>query len=143
MLEAFNDHYDCNYVASWLSCLDKSMSSWLSKFCPGLMCVPRKPHSFGIEYHTIADGDQGKPILFQIKLVKGKDCPKKADGTCAFPSEFNHLQKTTKRMLEMTKPLYGMGKVVVADSSFCVCDGVVACHNKGVYMQAYVKKCGH
>ena len=46
-------------------------------------------------------------------------------------------------MLEMTKPLYGTGKVVVADSGFCVRDGVVACHNKGVHVQAYVKKRGH
>lgn len=43
----------------------------------------------------------------------------------------------------MTKPLYGTGKVVVADSGFCVRDGVVACHNKGVYVQAYVKKRSH
>jgi hypothetical protein len=49
----------------------------------------------------------------------------------------------TKMMLEMTKPLYGTGKVVVADSGFCVRDGVIACHNKGVYVQAYVKKRGH
>ncbi len=69
MLDAFNDHYDQNYVALWLSCLDESMSSWLSKFCPGFMCVPRKPHPFGKEYHTIADGDQGKAIMFWIKLV--------------------------------------------------------------------------
>ena len=46
-------------------------------------------------------------------------------------------------MLEMTKPLYGTGKVVVAESGFCDCDGVVACHNKGVYVQAYVKKRSH
>jgi hypothetical protein len=124
MLEAFNEHYNRNYVASWLSCLDESMSSWLSKFCLGFMCVPRKPRPFGNKYHTIADGDQGKPILFQIKLVKEKDRPKKADGTWAFPSEFDRLQKTTKTMLEMTKPLCGTGKVVVVDSGFCIRDGV-------------------
>ncbi len=143
MLDAFNDHYDRNYVASWMSCLNESMNSWLSKFCPGFMCVPCKPHPFGNEYHTIADGDQGKPILFRMKLVERKDRPKKADGSWAFPSEYNCLQKTTKTMLEMMKPLYGMGKVVVADSGFCVCDGVIACHHKGVNVQAYVKKRGH
>jgi len=37
MLDAFNNHYDRNYVASWISCLDESMSSWLSKYCPGFM----------------------------------------------------------------------------------------------------------
>ena len=78
MLDAFNNHYGQNYVASWISCLDESMSSWLRKYCPGFMVVPRKPHPFGNEYHTIADGDGGKPIMFWIKLVEGKDRPKKA-----------------------------------------------------------------
>ena len=143
MLDAFNDHYDRNYVASWLSCLDESMSSWLSKFCPGFMVVPRKPHPFGNEYHTIADGDDGKPIMFRIKLVEGKDRPKKADGSWAFPSEYDRLQKTTKTMMEMTKPLHGTGKVVVGDSGFCVREGVIALHKKGVHFQAYVKKRSH
>ena len=40
MLEAFNDHCDQNYLTSRLSCLDKSMSSWLSNFFPGFMCLP-------------------------------------------------------------------------------------------------------
>jgi hypothetical protein len=96
MLDAFNDDYDWNYVASWLSCLDESMSSWLSKFCPGFMVVPRKPHPFGNEYHSIADGDDGRPIMFRIKLVEGKDRPKKADGSWAFPSEYDRLQKANK-----------------------------------------------
>jgi hypothetical protein len=44
MLDAFNDHYDRNYVASWISWrLDESMSSWLSKYCPGFLVVPCKP----------------------------------------------------------------------------------------------------
>ena len=116
MLDAFNDHYDRNYVASWLSCLDESMSSWLSKFCPGFMVVPHKPHPFGNEYHTIADGDDGKPIMFRIKLVEGKDRPKKADGSWAFPLEYDRLQKTMMTMMKMTKPLHGTGKVVVWDS---------------------------
>lgn len=143
MLDAFNDHYDRNYIASWISCLDESMSSWLSKYCPGFMVVPRKPHPFGNEYHTIADGDRGHPIMFQIKLVEGKDRPKKADGSWAFPSEFDHLTKTARTMMEMTKPLHGTGKVVVGDASFSVRDGIIACHKKGVNFQAYAKKRGH
>jgi hypothetical protein len=132
MLDAFNDHYNQNYVASWISCLDESMSSWLSKFCPSFMCVPCKPHPFGNEYHTIANREGGKPIMFWIKLVKGKDRPKKANGSWAFPSEYDCLSKTMKTMLEMTKPLHSTGKVVVADSGLCVRDGVIACHKKGV-----------
>jgi hypothetical protein len=143
MLVAFNNHYNQNYVTSWISCLDKLMSSWLSKFCPGFMCMPCKPHLFGNKFHTIANGDGGKPIMFRIKLVKGKDHLKKADGSWAFPSENNCLSKTRKTMLEMTKPLHGTGKVVVTDSHFCIRDGVTACHKKGVNFQAYVKKRQH
>ncbi len=144
MLDAFNDHYDRNYVASWLSCLDESMSSWLSMFCPGFfMAVPCKPHPFGNEYHSIANGDDGKPIMFRINLVKGKDCSKKADGSWAFPLEYDRLQKTTKTMMEMTKPLHGTGEVVVGDSGFCVHEGDIELNKKGVYFQAYVKKRSH
>jgi hypothetical protein len=73
LIDAWKDHMAAEYNPSWLNCLDESMNSWLSKFCPGFMCVPQKPHPFGNEYHTIADGDGGKPILWQIKLVEGKD----------------------------------------------------------------------
>ncbi len=72
---AFNDHYEEKYSPSWLSCLDESMSPWTNKYCPGYMFVPRKPHPFGNEYHTIADGDQGKPIMWRAKVQEGKDRP--------------------------------------------------------------------
>ena len=56
MIDAFNKIYDMEYVLYWLNCLDESMNSFLNNFCPGFMCVPRKPHPFGNEYHSIADG---------------------------------------------------------------------------------------
>ena len=49
MINAFNNHYEENYIPSWLSCLDKSMNSWLDKLFPGFMAVPRKPHPLGNE----------------------------------------------------------------------------------------------
>ena len=143
MLDVFNEYYASNYHPSWLNVLDESMSSWLSKFCPGFMCVPRKPHPFGNEYHSIADGDDGKPIMWRVKLVEGKDRPKKADGQWVFPTEYPGLGKTTTTMLEMTKPIHGKGKVVVGDSGFCVREGVIECHKRGVWFQAYVKKRGN
>ena len=60
MIEAFNNHYMENYTPGWISCIDKSMIDWLNKYCPGWMCVPRKPHPFGNEYHTICDSDLTK-----------------------------------------------------------------------------------
>jgi hypothetical protein len=144
MIDSFNQYYTKNYHPSWLNCLDESMSSWLNKFCPGFICVPWKPHLFGNEYHSIADGDDGKPIMWRVKIVEGKDRPKKADGRWAFPSEFPaRLGKTTTTMLELTKLIHGKGKVVVGDSGFCVWEGVIECHKRGVWFQAYVKKCGN
>ena len=40
MIDDFNEHYDCEYVPSWINCLDESMNSFLGTFCPGFMCVP-------------------------------------------------------------------------------------------------------
>jgi hypothetical protein len=73
LIDAWNNHMAGEYNPLSLNCLDESMNSWLSKFCPGFMCVPHKPHPFINQYHTIADGDGGKPILWRITLVEGKD----------------------------------------------------------------------
>eukprot|EP00549_Striatella_unipunctata_P014958 CAMPEP_0118686010 /NCGR_PEP_ID=MMETSP0800-20121206/7574_1 /TAXON_ID=210618 ORGANISM="Striatella unipunctata, Strain CCMP2910" /NCGR_SAMPLE_ID=MMETSP0800 /ASSEMBLY_ACC=CAM_ASM_000638 /LENGTH=65 /DNA_ID=CAMNT_0006583005 /DNA_START=339 /DNA_END=532 /DNA_ORIENTATION=+ len=60
------------FTPGWMTCLDESMSPWISKFtCPGFMFVPRKPHPFGNEWHTIECGISG--IIFQLEPVKGKD----------------------------------------------------------------------
>ena len=142
MIDEFNNHYAHSYHPSWLNCLDESMSSWLNKFCPGFMCVPCKPHLFGNEYHSIADGDDGKSIMWRVKLVEGKDRPKKAGGQWVFPTEFPGYGKTTMTMLEMTKPIHGKGKVVVGDSGFCVREGVVECHKWGVWFQVTLKSGG-
>eukprot|EP00804_Cyclotella_cryptica_P008982 CCRYP_003105-RA/>CCRYP_003105-RA protein AED:0.31 eAED:0.24 QI:0/0/0/1/0/0/2/0/230 len=77
--DAFNTHYTENYIPSYLNCLDKSMKTWLDQKCPGFMALDCKPHPFGNEYHTIADGDDGKPIVWQIKIQDGKDCPMTPD----------------------------------------------------------------
>ena len=133
MIDAFNQHYANHYHPSWLNCLDESMCTWRSKYCPGFMCVPRKPHPFGNEYHSIADRDDGKSIMWRVKIVEGKNRPKRANGQYVFLSEFPGLGKTSTRMLEMTKPIHEKGKVVVGDSGFCMREGVVECHKRGVW----------
>ena len=105
--------------------------------------VPRKPHPFGNEYHSIADGDHGRPIMWRIKLQEGKDRPRKEDGTWAFPSEFEPKHtKSSVLMLDMTKPIHNTGKIVTMDSGFCVRTGILAQHEHGVYGQALIKKRG-
>ena len=145
MIEAFNDHYEDEYIPSWLNCLDDSMNSFLDKFFPGFVCVPRKPHPFGNEYHSIANGVtekglEGNPIMWRVKLQEEKDRPKKPDGGWAFPSEFPGYSKTAMLMLEMTNPVQHTGKVVSMDSGFCVSVRIIAMHNFGVYGQSLIKK---
>ena len=142
MIDAWNEHMLTEYCPSWMSCGDESMNSWMDATCPGFMCVPRKPHPFGNEYHSIADGDGGKPIMWKVKLQEGKDRPKKPDGTWAFPSEFEEkgLSVTATLMCELTSPIHHTGKVVTFDSGFCVKVGIEALHAQGVYGQALIKK---
>ncbi len=53
-------------ISSWISCIDKSIIDWLNKYCPGWICVPRKPNSFGSKYHIICSNDliRGDPFMF-------------------------------------------------------------------------------
>ena len=141
MQDAFNAHYEENYVPSWFSCLDESMIDWLNKYCPGWMCVPRKPHPFGNEYFTIADGDKmGKkasPIMYRCELREGKDRPAELG-----KKEFDELGPTVGVMLRMTKNLWNTGKCVTMDSGFCVAKGIIELHRKGVFGQALIKMRG-
>ncbi len=142
LLDAFNLHYEQNYIPSWMNCLDESMSSWLNQYCPGFMFVPRKPHPSGNEYHSIADGDQGKPIMWRIKIQEGKDRLKDQNNNPLYPTEFENYTKTSALMLYMTKPIHNTGKIVTMDSGFCVAAGILALHHVGVYGQALIKKRG-
>ena len=105
------------------------------------MFVPRKPHPFGNEYHTIADGDQGKAIMWRVKIQEGKDRPMNGNTPC-YPSQFEMYSTTAKLMLDMTKPLHTTGKIVTMDSGFCVTAGILAMHDHGVFGQALIKKRG-
>ncbi len=142
MVDAFNDHYSSEYKPSWLNCNNKLMNSWLNKFCPGFMSLPHKPHPFGNEYHLIADRDGGRPIMWRVRIVKGKDRPKKPDRTWAFPTkwETKGYSNTVELLMDMTKPLHHTGKVVTGDSGFCVAQGVTALHQHGVHGQFLIKK---
>ncbi len=68
----------------------------------GWMCVPRKPHPYGNEYHTICNGDlkSGTSIMFWAELVEGKGCPPELGH-----KEFEEQGKTIGLMLQMLKTL--------------------------------------
>jgi hypothetical protein len=48
----------------------------------GAHALPPKAVAFGSEYNSIADGDENShnPIMWQVRLVKGKDRPKLPNG---------------------------------------------------------------
>ena len=77
------------------------------------MVVPRKPHTFGNGYHSIADDIKGYPIMWRMQLREGKDRPKLelANGPWALPSKFEMESKTAQLMLEMTEPIHGSARL--------------------------------
>lgn len=122
------------YCPSWVSCLDESISIWLSKFtCPGWVFCPRKPHPFGNEYHTICDTLTN--IMYGIELVEGKVSPPQRDKPI-------HDDKgpTVGLLMRLCSTLYNTGKVVILDSGFCVLRGLIELRKVGVFASAVIKK---
>ncbi len=107
------------------------------------MSLPRKPHPFGNEYHSIADGDKGRFIMWRICLVEGKDRPKLPNGQVAFPTKWEQkgYDKTVDLLLDLMEPIHRTEKVVTGNSGFCITSGVIALHAHGVFGQFLIKKC--
>ncbi len=149
MIYEFNKHYEQNYISSLMYCLDESMRLWLNQYCPGFMFVPRKPHPSGNDCHLIADGDQGKQIMWYMKLQEDNDWPKDYNNKPCFPTECKYQTKTSSLMLYMTKPIHNTGNVMTMNSGFCVAAGILALHHIVVYGQLIKKhegfwpKCVH
>ena len=136
MMDAWNDNMAEQFTPSWVSCLDESMSLWMNKYtCPGRMFVPRKPHPFGNEYHSVCCSMSG--IMWGIELVEGKDAPHAA----AHPKpKHNNHRNTVCLLLHILQPIFTKGYVVVLDSGFCVLKGIVELKKRGVYASALIKK---
>ena len=113
------------YILSWVSCPDKSISIWFNRWtCTGWMFVPRKPHHFGNEYHMISNGYSG--ITFDTDVVKGKDHSKE------MPNDPLDKEGKTISLLWLCSNLYSSGKLVVLDSGFCVLQGIISLAQKEV-----------
>lgn len=134
-IAAWNRNMDERFRPSYLTCLDESMVAWMEKLsCPGWVHVPRKPHPFGNEYHTIACAMS--KIIFRLELVEGKDRP----SWRPVPEFEDQLGKTGGLIMRMTEPLWHTGSVVVMDSAFCHAAAMRALVTKGVYSTSVVKK---
>ena len=134
MVRQFNENMAKVFSPGWITCLDESMSIWTNMFtCPGWMVVPRKPHPFGNEWHTICCGISG--IMFYLELVEGKDCPPDLpDLNC------NKFSNTVNLLLQMCSTIFGSGRIVILDSGFCVLKGIVELAKNVVFTGAQIKK---
>ena len=131
--EAWNANMTEQFIPSWASCLDESMSRWMNRYsCPGWMFVPQKPWQFGNEYHTVCCSLSG--ILWQMELNEGKDSPSE------IMPKFNNQGKTVGLLLHVLEPIFARGNVVILDSGFCVLKGIVELKMQGVYASALIKK---
>ena len=134
LIEAWNSNMSDEFVASWVTCLDESMSKWVNKYtCPGFMIVPRKPWQFGNEYHSIVCGMSD--IMFAVELVEGKDEPPQAQS-----KEHSEKGKMVSLLLRLTSSIEGRGSIVVLDSGFCVLKGIIELRKRGIYAAAVIKK---
>ena len=104
MMQAWNDNMVNIFKASWVSCLDESMSIWFNQWtCPGWVFCPRKPHPYGNKYHTICCAICG--IMYAFEIVMGKDSPFRASS-----DPTNAKGNTVGLLLRLCKSLYSTGK---------------------------------
>ena len=95
--------------------------------------VPRKPWSFGNEYHDA--GCAESDIIWSLELREGKDRPTQLNN-----KPFDDLGKTVGTLLRLTEPVWGSGRVFVLDSGFCVLQAIVELRKKGLFAAALIKK---
>jgi hypothetical protein len=138
MWEAVNAHWqEFGIVPGWLCCADESMASFISKYCPGFVCVKRKPEPMGNCLHSNADVIT--KILFMLILQEGRDRPPHFP-----PEEFSNLfpdgGKCGPLMLQLSKPLFGTGSVVIHDAGFACIPALIHLKKRGVYASCLIKK---
>jgi hypothetical protein len=134
MVDCWNKNMAKNFRPSYINCLDESMSPWSNVYrCPGYMYVPRKPHPFGNEYHSVACGQSG--LMWGVEMVEGKDQPK--NSTKDYEDRGG---KTVGLLLRLTKPFWYSGICLVLDSGFCVLKALVELRRVGIYAAAVIKK---
>ena len=103
------------------------------KYCPGFMCVGRKPHPFGNECHTIRCALTS--ILFRSLIVEVKDRPRELGQL-----KYTKLGRTVGLILWMCETPYSTRKVAVMDSGFCLSRGIVELKRKVLYGASLIKK---
>lgn len=139
LIKGFNDHMEIMFDPSWITCVDESMVSFLNEYCPNWVCIKRKPHPFGNEYHTIACCLS--KIIFRIEMVETeKDRPK--EGEYSTPEFENEMAKTAALCCRMTRTIWGTSRVCLLDSGFGYMTTLPELEKNGVFGTTVFKKKG-
>ena len=117
LVESRNSKMSNNFIPGWISCFYESMMISTNKFVPVWVVLPRNPHPFWNECHTIFCAMS--VVVFFVELVEGRDLPIER-GKPELEADYG---ATGGLMIRMTKPLFGTGKYVVMDSYFCALKG--------------------
>ena len=96
------------------------------------MFVPRKPWSFGNEYHDACCASSD--IIWAVDLHEGKGRPPELG-----QKEYDNQGKTIGTLLCLTMPIWGGGNVLVLDSGFCVLQAIVELKKRGVFAASLIK----
>ena len=67
LVEACNSNMSTNFIPGWISLLGESMMILTNNFGPGWVVLPRKPHPFRNEWHTIFCAMS--VVVFFVELV--------------------------------------------------------------------------
>ncbi|KAG0200240.1 hypothetical protein BGX28_006647 [Mortierella sp. GBA30] len=113
--------------------IDEFMNQWNGKRyeggMPHVQNMPAKPQPVGQEYKTIADAAIN--IILQLDLAQDKD---------AAAQEFDENGNMISGMLRLSKPWFGSGRTVYADSYFGLPASASAMFKVGLFSMQHVKK---
>ncbi|CEP19333.1 hypothetical protein [Parasitella parasitica] len=116
-IDAYNEKLKEVVIPGKYLCVDESMNQWLGHGMPNLKKIPRKPHSIGQEWKTVADVNTCCIIRLD---VTGDTLSKKFD--------------------RLVEPWFSLGRTVIADSWFGSPAMVRALKDVGLFSIMQVKK---
>jgi hypothetical protein len=139
-IRSFVDHFNAareQFVyPGWMICVDESMSSWrgrdgrIMNGLPHVTKIKRKPKGVGLEIKDACDVMSG--IMLRLELCEGKDAMRRKP----FQRE---LGAGTAALLRLTRPWWGSGRIVCADSAFASVKSAVELRKQGLYFLGLVK----
>lgn len=128
-MKAYNSNLVSALTPGRYLCVDESMNQWLGHGMPNLKKIPRKPHSIGQEFKTVADVKTC--CIIQLDF-SGDTCQRDFDDV--------HKLKTVASVCRLTRPWFYSGRTIIADSWFGSPAMVRAMKEYGLFSIMQVKK---